>query len=87
MANAKPAANTRTRYTAEMICEFSVRPKRLATCRDLMANAKPAVNTRTRYTAEMICELSDTKNGGQWQKNGTAETTREVSSNSTFDLP
>ena len=28
---------------------------------------------------QMICEVSDTENGGQWQKKGTAETNREAS--------
>ena len=71
--------STPNKDTAKTTRRAKCRPKRLATCLDPMAKAKTAVNTRTRYTAEMICEVSDTENGGQWQKKGTAETNREVS--------
>ncbi len=61
-------------------------PKRLATCRIPPANAK-LQSMAEGILLKQLTKCLIPEHGGQWQKKGTDEMTRYVSSTSTFDLP
>jgi hypothetical protein len=79
MANAKTAFNTRTRYAAK-------RTHKVSNCQKIVGYPKTAVNGR-RSTAETTREVSDAEEVTRVQVSDIAETTREISSNSSYDLP